>query len=384
MASYYTPDRWSETLICGLSCEDPAGILDPAVGDGSLLLSGARRFPRAALFGVDIDPAAVARTRRAFPCATVSRADALSAHSLVKTKVWRSRGLIDTVVINPPFAGPRRMVSVHAFGQRIACGVAAGHLLVCMSRYAPKRVAAILPRSLFHSERDSKAVEAICQSYDVLRGGRLSRTSFSNGSAASEMTYFQRRCPRKQIADSWDEVVQSKFPARLGTSVALVRGGVPVHVAQETKAQEGVAFVHTRELVAPCRNPQVLVTPNGRGVVQGVCILLPRVGYVRPTHLRVRNVAGPIQLSDCVLALCVSGVEDGEALCAALRKDFNHLRACWSGTGAPYTTVEKLRRYLADLGTECAVLPNWPPALERALQSPCAATNMAGAPRLVG
>ena len=147
MTTYYTRPHWAKTLVDGIGRASPVGIIDPAVGDGSLLLCSARRFPGASLFGVDIDPTAVAKSRTALPNAVVSQADALTLLSLARSAVWRRRNQIDTVVINPPFAGDRKSYRVDALGERIGCSIAGAHLLSSVEYYTPDTVAAIMPGS---------------------------------------------------------------------------------------------------------------------------------------------------------------------------------------------------------------------------------------------
>ena len=363
--TYYTPTPWSERLIEGLPCANPTGVLDPAVGDGSLLLGSAQRFHEAALFGIDVDHEAVAQTRLVLPNATVSRGDALRIRSVANTKVWRSRKMIDTVVINPPFAGSRKIVEVTVFGQDIVCGVAAGHLLVSLSHFVPKQVAAILPRSFFHAERDRKALEVIRKKYDVVRARGLDRATFTEGNAASEIAYFiERGAPDGVTSPTVDRSATDLASCNgesvwLGVQVGLVRGRIPVHLARRAVPGRGVPFVHTRGLTGRC-GARLRVAPTGRGIVRGTCILVPRVGYVTRNHLCTRMFPNAVQLSDCVLALCFSTVQDSEAVCCALRERFDELLACWSGTGAPYTTVDKVRRYLECIGVDCVVVSGWP------------------------
>ncbi|MDH3592910.1 MAG: methyltransferase domain-containing protein, partial [Planctomycetota bacterium] len=77
----------------------PAGaarvsVCDPACGDGAILAEVRRRFPHAELFGVDIDPAAVAKAHSRLPDATIACADALA-------RTWQRT--FDFILGNPPW-----------------------------------------------------------------------------------------------------------------------------------------------------------------------------------------------------------------------------------------------------------------------------------------
>ena len=360
MSTYYTPPQFAELLIVGLEPERPKGIIDPTVGDGSLLLCSAQHFPNATLYGVDVDQAAVSRCRLALPDAVVSKADALNVSSVARTLVWRGRDMIDTVVINPPFSGVLTTYRVKAFDQDVVSGLAGAHLLSSIEFYDPDTVAAILPCSFFHSDRDRDALRTISRRYDVSRAGDLQRSAFAQARASCEIVYLRRR-------DAFPATLQSvcsesDIPYGIsvaGFEVGLVRGGVQVHKANRSSLGGELPFIHTKGL-ADSHGVQFMVSPGNKGVVYGVLVLLPRVGLLLLRHLRVREIGTPIQLSDCVLALCFASLEHARVVCDAMRDDFDSFRRCWAGTGAPYTTVSKVCDYLERLGVACIVASNWP------------------------
>ena len=302
MTSYYTPLHWGKTLIGGIGPTVPMGIIDPAVGDGCLLLCGAGLFPDSFLFGVDNDPNAVVKAKTALPDAVVSQGDALARSSLARSAVWRHRKKIDTVVMNPPFCGHRRSYRVDALGESVTCSIAGAHLLASVEHFTPKTVAAIMPCSFFHSDRDRHALVAMYRAYEVMRAGDLRRSAFARGRASSEIVYFRRRSvvPVSAATSQCSDALID--PDRRAIEVYLVRGGMPVHIAAKSRSPSGLPLVHTKDL-AHSSGFRFLVEPSHRGIVVGVAILVPRVGIPKPEHLRVREISSPVQLSDCVVAL---------------------------------------------------------------------------------
>ena len=360
MMTYYTPSHWGSRLLEGIESTSPTGILDPAVGDASLLLCSAKRFPDSSLFGVDVDPIAVAKSKRALPNAVISHANGLELSSLANSSVWRRREEIDTVVINPPFSGNRKTYEIRVGGRNITCSIAAAHLLLSIKHYAPVRLAAIMPSSFFHSDRDSQAVESICQAYKIERAGDLHRAAFARGRASSEIVYFHRHNANGtsvQIRGEHSTFISSKLS---GIRVNLVRGSMPVHSAAGLCSASGLPFVHTKGLLGKSK-VALRVSPMHRGVVTDISILLPRVGMPNRQHLRVREFCSPIQLSDCVLALCFPSIAQASEVCAELHQHFDRLLDCWAGTGAPYTTVSKVSHLLQSLGIVCRISSNWLP-----------------------
>ena len=359
MTTYYTPRHWGRTLVDGIGPTSPTGIIDPAVGDGSLLLCSANRFPGSRLFGVDVDPTAVAKSKNALPNAVVSHANALELSSLARSAVWQRRNEIDTVVINPPFAGDRKTYDVNTAGESIVCSSAGAHLLSSVEHYAPVTVAAIMPCSFFHSDRDRRALKVISQVYDMTRAGDLHRSAFARGRASSEIVYFRHRSVGSTSRVASGEYDVPDRPKSLDIQVHLVRGGMPIHVAAGSRSPSGLSLVHTKGL-SDSSGLQFLVSPSHRGIIGGVAILLPRVGMPNRKHLRVREFSSPVQLSDCVIALCFQSTEHASTACTAMRRDFDALLRCWAGTGAPYTTVSKMCDLLQRLGFGCRLSSTWP------------------------
>ena len=352
MTSYYTPEHWAKILVKGLCYSAPRGIVDPAVGDGSLLICCSTVFPNTKLLGVDVDPIAVAKSKKALPNALVSRANSIKLSSLSRSKVWRHRRAIDTVVMNPPFAGQKSAYSICFRSDEVSCGIAGAFLLDSVVNYAPTRIAAIMPSSFFHSERDAKALSLICREYDMIRGEGLHRSAFTSGNASSEIVHFRRK-----LGSAYSRGNSARFEIRptagqTSEPVHLIRGGVPVHIAKTSLTSRGVPFLHTTELIR-ANGSKKMIVPRSHGIVSGFVILLPRVGFPRIEHLEVRFFRVAVQLSDCVIGICFASSDRASEVCSALRQDFENLGQCWAGTGAPYTTMSKLSDYFHRLGIDC-------------------------------
>ena len=310
MLTYYTPHCWGRTLVEGIVGTSPKGIIDPAVGDGSLLVCGAKDFPESSLFGTDVDPIAVAKSKSVLPKAVISNANALNVSSLSRSAVWRRRSEIDTVIMNPPFAGDRKIHSIYMGGQKIVCSIAAAHLLASVEHYAPDMLAAIMPCSFFHSDRDLQAVDTICRAYDMTRAGGVHRSAFSRGRASSELVYFRRRdsgCTSDKISG---ECGVPDRPMSGDMQVCLVRGGMPVHAAKRSLSTSGLPFIHTKGLVHSS-GFLFLVSPIQRGIISGVAVLLPRVGTPNRQHLRVREYSSPRS----IVRLCTGSVLPVDGAC---------------------------------------------------------------------
>jgi predicted RNA methylase len=95
LGAYYTPPALADAALAHLR-EIPRSVLDPACGQGAWLAAARRRWPAAALTGIDIDPEAVAAAGRHAPDAQLLVADGTVRH-----------GTFDCVVGNPPWGAGR-------------------------------------------------------------------------------------------------------------------------------------------------------------------------------------------------------------------------------------------------------------------------------------
>jgi hypothetical protein len=163
-----------DPILVGRPTAGALRILDPACGDGRFLVAAAerveRRFgmvPRGCLYGIDVDPAAVASARAALPeTAEVRKGDVLLDGAELE-------GAFDAVVGNPPFLNQLATATSRRGRSRWGGGPyadSAGEFLAVALRAARPnggRVGLVLPQSVL-ATRDTAGIRA-----DALTGGRL-------------------------------------------------------------------------------------------------------------------------------------------------------------------------------------------------------------------
>lgn len=347
LCAYYTPDEVAQLVAQAIRESNPNAILDPAAGDGALLLAAMERFPNADTMAIDIDKSAILRLRKILPNCTVSSCNALDRRSITRSKVWRLKSCVDVVVANPPFGalGTPRLTVVAAWGETVRCGTGAAHILSATVGFAPKQLVAVVPDSMLHSERDARAVDLIESRYSLAVVKALGSGAFGNAGASVSLIELVRRpspTPQRELARTDD-----CFDVGTGP-VLLTRGGLPMHDIKPMDSSRGIPLLHTTSLRG--RGPSKFVRPLRRGVVCGPMILLPRVGLPQQRHLLPVNLRRTHQLSDCVLALSCPSDVVASSVSRLLRERFHDLKACWGGTGAQYTTMNKLRDCLTKIG----------------------------------
>ena len=132
----------------------------------------------------------------------------------------------------------------------------------------------------------------------------------------------------------------------------MSRGNVDMSTLSERKRMKsGLPLVHTTEL----RNHgifkfrKVAALPRLR-LFQGPTILLPRVGTPRKDKIVLYQSGRRIALSSCVLTLTCNDRHFGKQLYVTLLKNWESVESLYSGTGARYVTLDRLRSLLLKLG----------------------------------
>lgn len=349
---YYTPTEVAE-LVANLICvESPRAVIDPAAGSGALLAAAKARYPHATVLAMDIDPTATRRLRGELSFGVVSNCDALSRESVSRSNIWPYRDKIDVVVANPPFGvlGSKHLVNVTCWGRTVRAGIASGHLLSAASSFRPKQIVAIVPSSMLHSDRDIEARELMSKYYSITGNKLLPSYAFPGNSASIRIVTFTRI--KEEGYGRTDDPVGQWECGDVGP-VEIIRGGVPMH--EVTKANEncGMPLLHTT-MIGGSSKRRPLVRPIGRGVVAGHVVLIPRVGLPRLRHL-VPSFLDEHQLSDCVIAMQFGNGSVANEVCGLIQRRFEKFRLLWGGTGAQYTTIGKIVRFLTQLGVVCEV-----------------------------
>ncbi len=341
---YYTPPAVARSVVEAAGESASERCLDSTCGDGSLLAAAKDILPNVRCVGIDVDHAAISRLRRRYPDWTLSRGDALDEKSWARLHAGRVGIGADLALLNPPFsmaATKGVIVRLEDFNGR--CSVAMAHVLTVLTRALPTVCCAVLPESLMYSELDAQARSIVSRGYDTTFVAQLRNSTFRGTRANALVARFTRKS-HVTVADG------SKRGMMSSSSVALIRGGLPVYEAQ--RAKQGVSYVHSTDLSSLARdvNPATLGRVHGieRGRVSGDVIFLPRVGLPLRENVRAIILTREVQLSDCVIALSFRSRAIALLWERALRNVlWSELVAQYHGTGARYVTVAALQSWLS-------------------------------------
>lgn len=341
-------------MVDHVTHSSPSVIADFAAGDGGLLIPAAIQWPKARIVACDIDPIAVARLRRRFDKWLISRCDFLRDGSVEATRhlpvLW---GSVDVVLMNPPFSmrgGQRWESRVGHHG--VTSGVAMAFLFRALPFLSSEgQLVSVLPESCLHSERDAEALERLRRLCHVEEVCRLARGRFEQCAARSVVLRLWRR--DKGIIECARSVDLTLSPWN------VVRGSAQMHSLRIATGQTGFVLVHTDNL----RNGAI-VGPFKRvwstRSIKGCAVLLPRVGHTTLSKVAILQAKRPIVLSDCVIAIECKSLAEAHRVQELITQHWTRFRNCYGGTGAPYTTVMKIRHALSAFISKSDQAPVWP------------------------
>jgi hypothetical protein len=296
----------------------------------------------------------VARLRRRFDFWLISRCDFLKDRSVEATRhlpvLW---GSADVILMNPPFSmrGGQRWES--RVGQHaVTSGVAMAFLFRALPFLSSDgQLVSVLPESCLHSERDAVALQRLRRWFHIDEVCRLARGRFERCAARSVVL----RLSRKDTAtEECVRGVDQELP-----SWNVVRGSAQMHSLRVATGRTGFALIHTDNLrdgtvVGPFK--RVWSTRS----IKGPAVLLPRVGRTTLSKVAVLETKRPIVLSDCVMAIECKGLAEAHRVHKLISQNWLSIMQCYGGTGAPYTTVRKMRQALGACVSGSTQAPVWP------------------------
>ena len=335
-------------MVDAIERDEVKTVIDPAAGDGALLECATRRWPEARVFASDIDRSRV-RALAARVEWEVLAGDFLQRDAAAR--LTRSVGSASSrsVLLNPPFSsrGATRFSAgggapSTVYGSRAMAFLLGSSVLVGDEG----QLVALLPRSVLSSERDAAGRRWLAGRGILEEISRPSKRVFA-GTVAE--TVVVRWTPNLDQQTGAEERVSD--PSATAAGWGVVRGSRQMHTVEPMVGPGTVRLVHTTNLrKGRICGARVRIRPTlADRVVDGPAVLIPRVG--RPDARKIVVHSGTrIALSDCVFALTHPDESACRALLDLLIADFDRLRACYGGTGAPYLRRATLIALLTELG----------------------------------
>jgi predicted RNA methylase len=345
--AFYTPE-WLAEAVISLSERRRANIVaDFAAGDGALLRAAEMRWQSATIVAADLCDASVRRLRKKYKLWQCTKCDFLDLRSRARSNLLRSLlGQVDQIILNPPFScRGGTSCAVNTPHGIMRCGRALAFLIAALEYLRPGgELIAVLPSNVLDSQKDRESFGYLRRDFHLTTHVATSSSDFSG--CRVKYVLVSLTCRKKSLASYSEAESRRSSESNTQLHVRLVRGTSQMHNLPAL----GRTLVHTTDM----RDHKVEL--NGhyghpeRPSVIGPAVLLPRVGAPRIDKACIYLRRKRITLSDCVIGLQCESPEDARWLLAAFCKNLDCYTAMFSGTCAPYVTVERLSCLLQKLG----------------------------------
>jgi hypothetical protein len=333
--AHYTDETCARQIFHALDDLDPTRIADFACGDGALLSAALERWPNSVPFAVDIEDLRSNITKR-IPNVEFHCADFFSEAMPGPDTI----GLFDLIALNPPFTcRGSRTNKVTLDGNQLSCSRAFAFAISSLRYLSNSGVlVAILPMSCLSSLKDREARELLDCNYHSEILPLAKPVKFRACSVSTAVLQLRKR-------SSTINRVNMPPPQ---SSFTILRGARPN--ASAIGASNLPAFIHTTEL----RNHSVSVLrrPGAHSrdrEITGPAIVIPRVGRPRSDKIAFVGDGQVVRISDCVIAITHSDRALVLWAYSQLTADPVAFEALYSGTCAPYLTIDRLRDHLGVL-----------------------------------
>lgn len=341
---YYTPPALAALLVSASKARTAKLVADFAMGDGALLRAAEARWPRASLFGSDINPLAVDAVHGLKRNAYFATLDFLEDHERFEV-LGELKQACDVILLNPPFSSRgNRLYPATVGGELFRGSKALAFVCRALNYLKPRGEAlAIVPASCITSERDRNLMTALRAHYTVDQIGEINRNAFE-GCTVSVIIIRIRRgslLSTRQKTKPVPNIASVKpFIAR------IMRGGTSVHNTSATLP--GIPVLHTSDLRDLNLSPARWIAESNK-VIQGKTVLLPRVGRPDKAKLVVADLPQMV-LSDCVIAIQTYPRGAEQELLRLMKARWSDLESLYGGSCAPYITLGQLEWFLRQSG----------------------------------
>ena len=347
--AFFTPEPLARLMVNAIECRDVEAVLDPAAGDGALLRSASERWPDACMIAAEIDRDRARTLAYSTRRWRVQACDFLTSDATLRLAACLPDTARTSVLLNPPFSsrGGTRW-TVPTIAEEAVRASRAMAFVVGASAFVggEGQLVALVPASVLTSERDAPGRRWLRRRGHLEELFRPDERTFAGAVAA---TVAVRWTPSQtgSAGECSEETVLVQQPR---SEWELVRGSRQMHTVDPVRGRGAVRLVHTTNLLeGRIAGPEVRIAPTNRDrVVSGPAVLLPRVGRPDCRKIVVYR-GGRIALSDCVFAVTFSSETAAADLGKKLTADFQKLRSCFGGTGAPYLRRESLSRLITQL-----------------------------------
>lgn len=345
----YTPQRTSRELVQAAELPAPSTIADFCAGNGSLILAAKERWPNARYFANDIDQSVL----QSVPNVAWTAADFLSPNFELKFPINLPEKF-DLIVLNPPFTFGRTCLC-YARGEfaEINCSVAFSFLFTSLNYLSEQgELLAVLPTSTLKSERDKDARKILKKRFNLRMISNPTYDRFPGLDVSTYLLAIRHKTAKCQSSKK----PQDNFKDYKRFNIA--RGKISVRRSDRIESASLHGWIHTTSIkssgiIFRYQLPEKHVVKDQQFVPSN-SLIIPRVGKIQPGDFFI-STRKEI-LSDCLLGITFHDPGLSTSVMHGINSNFSSFREIYSGTGAPYTTHQKVTKFIQKLLTEIIVV----------------------------
>ena len=337
--SYYTPPSLADKLVSFITSVNISRAVDFCVGDGDLLKAVAKRYIDVELYGTDISNKALAKLANEYPHWHLGECNFREDDSVDKVHFLKE-GLFDLIVLNPPFTCKGSVVENIIFDKiEFHVSTAMLFLMRAMKYLTPDGgLYAILPISCVYSVKDRNAWTYLKEHYNACILEEPNRVNFTSKCAPNIVLVYVGN----YIVEGLEN--QDTFDFSFLPVVSVIRGRVRMQNIHHSNSTRAVPLIHTTNLQKGKLVNLKYFLLNQNSIVKGNGVLIPRVCNPNPNKIVVLDDEFMYAISDCVVFLQTATRADAEMIRDTIIVNWNDFVTVYRGTGAQYTTLERLKR----------------------------------------
>lgn len=341
---HFTPPLLASLLVDSLpKAFEPSYIADFAVGEGSLIYAALKKWPRgvnvvANDLSMDILNLLDNNNWQKF------NVDFLDIKAIADSELKQFENKMDLILLNPPFS-QRGIKPILWEGTEngIKSGIALNFIYNALNFLKLGGfLVAVVPNGCLTSQRDEKALTYLKEKYEFKIIAQNKEATFEKVRVKTSIIMIKNVKPKKYQKDM--RILADRLNSR------VFRGKFQMHKASSKIIDNGYPLVHTSSL----KNNTIdflncYKVTNENSIVRGPAILFPRVGNFNQEKICILTAGLEIVISDCIFAVKCKNLAEAECLKEAIYLNWNDFKNNYSGTGAIYSSLDKIDYFINSL-----------------------------------
>lgn len=338
---HFTPPLLASLLIDSLPVNfQPSRIADFAVGEGSLIQAALKRWSQ----GIEVIANDVCHeTLELLHEKNWNKFNInfLDSNAIFDSGLYRFEKKIDLILLNPPFSQRGlKPILWEGLEVTIKSGLALNFIYKSLSFLKPGGfLVAVVPNGSLTSNRDKAALSYLKKNYIFSVIAKNEEKAFQKVNAKTSIILIENKAPPKKIIQGQNLPTPFVFK--------VLRGKLQMHKIKSLINDHGTPLIHTTNLknnVIHLENTVKVNYPISK--VKGPAILIPRVGNFNKDKICLLSLGLEVVISDCIFAVPCQNEGEAINLQKKILEDWSSFKENYSGTGAIYSTLEKIEDFI--------------------------------------